>query len=167
MAEDATRRGFLKAINLTLAGMIGAVFSVPFVRFLLFPVRRRTVTGLDGPISVTSEASLPAAGGPPLRVELVSRAQRDAWAVLDNVAQGAAWIVRGPDGRPKALSTTCPHLGCAVDYDVAAQVFRCPCHTSSFDLQGRRISGPAPRDMDALAIEVRDGQVLLDPGKGV
>ena len=37
--------------------------------------------------------------------------------------------------------------------------FACPCHRSSFDLDGAvdDPSSPSPRDMDALDVEVRNG----------
>jgi cytochrome b6-f complex iron-sulfur subunit len=41
-----------------------------------------------------------------------------------------------------ALSSTCPHLGCQVHWDVARGRFVCPCHNGIFDARGRAISGP-------------------------
>ena len=37
--------------------------------------------------------------------------------------------------------------------------FACPCHKSSFDLDGHidDPSSPAPRDMDSLQVEIRNG----------
>lgn len=156
-----TRRGVLKTLNLLIGGAIGLVFAIPALRYVLFPVRRKIVSGAGEPVPVVGEGEVPAAGQPPLRVPIVAREQRDAWAVESDVPQGAAWIVRGPDGAVRALSATCPHLGCAVDFDAQAKVFRCPCHTSAFGLDGKRLSGPAKRDMDSLEVEVEEGQVRV------
>jgi len=160
MGSDQTRRGFLKVATVAIGGAIGALLSVPLVRMLLFPVRRRTVTSSSEPIDVAAAATI-AAGAPPVRVALRAQSVRDAWSVTKDVPLGAAWLVRGEDGEVRALSTACPHLGCAVDFDAAKGQFQCPCHTSSFARGGERAGGPAKRGMDPLPCEVRDGRVLV------
>ena len=44
----------------------------------------------------------------------------------------------------------------------AAGDFACPCHASAFDPAGKRLSGPSPRDMDALETKIEDGVILVD-----
>jgi len=41
-----------------------------------------------------------------------------------------------------ALSSTCPHLGCRVDWQPQNQRFFCPCHNGAFDPQGKATMGP-------------------------
>jgi Rieske Fe-S protein len=65
-------------------------------------------------------------------------------------------VFRDDAGTVRAFTTTCPHLGCAVDYDAAADKFRCPCHKSQFDRDGMRVSGPAKRGLDPLPTTVDD-----------
>jgi Rieske Fe-S protein len=48
-----------------------------------------------------------------------------------------------------------------VNLDKQRNIFACPCHTSAFSLAGSRESGPAPRGMDPLKVEVRGNQVLI------
>jgi len=156
-ARPATRRGFLKLLTAALGGLIGAVLAVPAFRFLAFPARKKVVIGPDSLVPV-GQADV--VGDRPVRVEIIAPEQRDAWAKVDNVRLGAAWLVRaGTDIR--AFSTTCPHLGCAIDYDAKSESFRCPCHKSAFDTDGNRVSGPAKRGMDPLDIKVEDGRVLV------
>ena len=64
-------------------------------------------------------------------------------------------------GEVKAFSAVCPHLGCSVNA-TANGAYACPCHTSAFDKDGRKQSGPSPRDLDALATKVEDGVVAVD-----
>jgi Rieske Fe-S protein len=163
MAEAATgsRRGFLKLITVALSGLVGAVVAIPAIRFVIFPTRRKIVAGPDGMVPV---ALANAVGDKPLRVEITVPQQRDAWAKTENVRLGAAWLVRtGTEGaKIRAFTTTCPHLGCSVDYDPKADAFRCPCHKSAFDRSGERVSGPAKRGMDELETEVdADGRVTV------
>jgi menaquinol-cytochrome c reductase iron-sulfur subunit len=159
MSTD-NRRGFLKVATTVLGAAIGAVLAVPLVKYVVFPTRKRVVVGADDPVPVLAETSLPA-GTEPVRVAIRAPEQRDAWSKVTDVPLGAAWLSRDKDGKPCALSATCPHLGCAIDYDKVAKEFRCPCHTSSFAADGKRISGPAKRDMDPLETTVEDGQVLV------
>jgi cytochrome b6-f complex iron-sulfur subunit len=51
-----------------------------------------------------------------------------------------------------ALSARCTHLCCIVDYDEQDRVFRCPCHRSVFDTQGKRVQGPAREDLPRLPV---------------
>jgi Rieske Fe-S protein len=103
-----------------------------------------------------------AVGKKPLRVEIVVPEQRDAWAKLTDVRLGAAWLVRDAKDEIRAFSATCPHLGCAVDFDPDKGQFRCPCHTSAFDTEGNRLAGPAKRGMDPLDTHVDEkGRVLV------
>lgn len=53
-----------------------------------------------------------------------------------------------------------PPLGCTVQAAAGGKTFVCPCHSSTFDAEGRRInSSPAhtnhaPREMDVLGCRV-------------
>ena len=94
------------------------------------------------------------------RVTLVAD-HHDAWTLEKGVQLGAAWLVRHGDS-VEAWSVTCPHLGCSIDRSAVGPGFYCPCHDSSFDPAGKRLSGPSPRDLDALAARVEDGVVLVE-----
>src|SRR6266568_5260074 len=157
-AGTGTRRGFLKLVTIALGGMVGAVLAVPAIRFVIFPTRRKIVNGPEAMVAVALAEEVTEK---PLRVEVTISQQRDAWAKIDNVKLGAAWLVRS-GGQIRAFTTTCPHLGCSVDYDPQADAFRCPCHRSAFDKAGNRVSGPAKRGLDPLESEVdADGRVAV------
>jgi Rieske Fe-S protein len=61
----------------------------------------------------------------------------------------------------KAFSTVCPHLGCGVDWNDKTGKFDCPCHASSFDLDGRCLGGPSPRGLDELDVHLEGRDVLV------
>ncbi|HSL56374.1 MAG TPA: Rieske 2Fe-2S domain-containing protein [Acidimicrobiales bacterium] len=63
-----------------------------------------------------------------------------------------------------ALWQTCPHLGCRVPECVSSQWFECPCHGSQYNRVGEKKGGPAPRGMDRFAMEVSDGNFIVDTG---
>ena len=81
----------------------------------------------------------------------------------------ALHLVRLDDGEFLALLDRSPHLGNPVLYlpDLVLYGgtgwFREPLHHETFDMAGYRVFGPAPRGLDRLAVEVRDGGVFVDP----
>jgi Rieske Fe-S protein len=153
------RRGFLKTLNILIGSVVGVAVAIPALRYLVFPTRTRTVTGGNDPVPV---GQADAVKDVPVRVEIVVPKQVDAYTASTNVSLGAAWLVRAPDGKIRALSTACPHLGCAVDYNPDAGEFQCPCHKSRYDKDGKRLEGPAKRGMDELDTSVDDdGRVLV------
>ncbi|HRQ37251.1 MAG TPA: Rieske 2Fe-2S domain-containing protein [Chloroflexota bacterium] len=77
---------------------------------------------------------------------------------------GRFYLIHLSDGF-LALSNRCTHLGCAVNWQANSQQFFCPCHASSFDMQGDVQNPPAPRALDTFAIEIIDGQVFVNTGR--
>lgn len=63
-----------------------------------------------------------------------------------------------------ALYRKCPHLGCVVPWIHAEDQFHCPCHSSLYNRKGEVLGGPAPRPMDLMRIEIRDGEILVNTG---
>jgi menaquinol-cytochrome c reductase iron-sulfur subunit len=167
MADDdrgdpppGSRRRFLKMATGALGGCVGAAVAGAARGNLVDPVGKRVVTAGDEPIDAIAVDRL-AAGGAPLRVPLVAPAQRDAWTSVRNVPLGAAWLRRTAGGEILALSSVCPHLGCAVGWSGPRQSFLCPCHDSAFAADGARLGGPSQRGLDPLPVEVVDGRVKI------
>lgn len=81
-------------------------------------------------------------------------------AVAARTASGDDVLVAQPEaGTVVCFSAVCTHMGCVVEPDGAE--LRCPCHGSVFaSATGENIEGPAPRPLDAVAVEIRDGQVV-------
>ncbi len=77
---------------------------------------------------------------------------------------GKLWIVHLEQGW-WALSQKCPHLGCAVPWCDQSGHFECPCHGSTYTLEGEWIEGPAPRGLDRYRVDVSSGNVMIDTSK--
>lgn len=152
------RRRFLKVATCALGGGLGVGVAAPAVSMLLHPVGRRTVTEAAEPIDAVALAAL---GPEPVRVPLRARAVRDAWSATTDVPLGAAWVRRDEAGNVAALSSVCPHLGCAIAYAPAAREFRCPCHDSAFAVTGERQRGPSERGLDPLPVTVEGDRVKI------
>ena len=60
---------------------------------------------------------------------------------------------------PLAVSRTCTHLGCRINYLEEEKLFLCPCHQSRFDSRGKYLSGPARKDLSIFKVlPFEDGQ---------
>ncbi len=60
-----------------------------------------------------------------------------------------------------ALSATCSHLGCLVDWSRHKEQFLCPCHGGKYDIEGRVIAGPPPLPLARLPLRIEDGMVSI------
>ncbi len=154
LSQHTGRRGFFVRIAaLVISGLVGLVpLAVGLVTFL-DPLRREGTGGRW--FRVGSLSSLEP--GAPERVTILGD-RRNAWTEYRQEPVGAVFLVAEPDGKSvKAFNATCPHAGCAVDFQPAKECFLCPCHTSKFNLAGQAISAVPPRDMDSLECQIRDG----------
>lgn len=70
-------------------------------------------------------------------------------------------LVLTKDGEYRALSATCTHLSCTVQYRNDLREIWCACHNGMYDLNGRNISGPPPRPLEAYQVHVRGDEVVV------
>jgi nitrite reductase/ring-hydroxylating ferredoxin subunit len=66
------------------------------------------------------------------------------------------------DGRWLALSRRCTHNGCLISFQRDIQGYKCPCHGSAFDQEGRPIHGPAKRPLDRYPVLVEGDAAIID-----
>ena len=59
-----------------------------------------------------------------------------------------------------AFSSVCTHAGCKVDLPKDAKVV-CKCHNSMFDGTGKRISGPAGKDLKQFSATLTENAVVI------
>ncbi len=155
MSEDSKGRRRFLTMAAALAGTaVAALAAIPGFSVILDPLLRRRGSADDflpiGDASVLADhpVSLPVIG------EKV-----DEWTRAPHVQLGTVWLQKGEGDEIIAMSAECPHLGCKIDFDREHDQFVCPCHDSSFGLDGSVKEGPSPRAMDRLTAEVRDGVI--------
>jgi menaquinol-cytochrome c reductase iron-sulfur subunit len=154
------RRGFLKkAAAVIVGGIAGLVPALAGLMVLLDPLRRKAAAG--SALKVTTLDALPPDGVPRRFSVLADRT--DAWNKYLNVPIGAVYLRRTGADKVEALNVVCPHAGCFVDFNSDRGRFRCPCHNSTFTVDGKIDSptSPAPRGLDSLPAEVRNGEVWV------
>ena len=64
-------------------------------------------------------------------------------------------------GEYKALSATCTHLSCTVQYRGDLQQVWCACHNGFYGQDGRNISGPPPRPLETFVVNVRGDEIVV------
>lgn len=75
-------------------------------------------------------------------------------------APGKKIFVQRTDAGFLALSAVCTHAGCTVSFN-GADRFNCPCHGSSFAVDGAVVNGPAARPLDEFAVAVNGDDLTI------
>lgn len=70
-------------------------------------------------------------------------------------------LIMNSDGTYRALSASCTHLGCTVQYRSDLRQIWCACHNGIYDLNGRNISGPPPRPLDVFDVHSRGDEIVV------
>ena len=150
-----SRRGFFVGI---LQGLLGLLFAVPALGYLLrIPKRRKP----EGWILLASRDALPGPG--PHRVTYSYEVDE---GYRRRKVTRAAYVFLGAD-EPLVLSPVCTHMGCNVAWNAPAGEFRCPCHGGRYDAEGHVLGGPPPRPLDRFPVRWTgdDLEIRLDGGE--
>jgi len=154
------RRDFLKkACTVGLGAATVLVPAAAGLTVLLDPLRRKTEAGEK--MLITTVEALPKDGTPQKFAILANRV--DAWNRLPNAPVGAIYLRKTGEKAVEALNVVCPHAGCFVDFRGDKKDYYCPCHNSSFGMDGKIADpkSPSPRGLDSLEVEVRGSEVWV------
>jgi len=154
MSETQTdRRTFYLAFVYGLSAIMSMALAIPAALYLLLPTRSKKQAGwVDAGSADQIKPDQPQ--------EMQFRRTRvDGWKV--STEKASAWVVQIPNQGVVAFSPSCTHLGCAYHWEESKKVFLCPCHTSAFSIDGKVLSGPAPRPLDRYAVRVDHGHILI------
>src|ERR1700722_12065492 len=151
-SQQTTRRRFYEAVIVGAQAIIGAALAIPAVAYLLSPPKPRRESDWIEAVDVTTLT-------PKSPVEVSFRQSRvDGWKVTTE--KKTAWVVRLDENSVVAYGPQCTHLGCAYHWEAGKSEFVCPCHTTLFSIDGKVISGPAPRPLDRYDTKI-DGTKLM------
>lgn len=144
MPEDRRkgRRNFLNAF----LGTSGAVF----ISALAYPVLKF----LTPPEATTESGN-----------EVVSAGKVDEYknnsGNIVKFGNRPALVVRKPDGEFRAYIAICTHLDCTVQYVPGDHVIWCACHNGKYDLNGINVSGPPPRPLTPLRVNIQNDEIFI------
>lgn len=151
---ETTRRNFFVAAIYAIWALIGAALGLPALIYLFFPPKARKQSEW---VEIGDTRQL--AADTPMAM-IFRRNRTDGWKVISE--ESSAWLVKRPSGQIVAFGPQCTHLGCAYHWEEGKNEFVCPCHDSVFSLDGKVVSGPAPRPLDQYAVKIEGTKILLD-----
>ena len=158
---DARRRRLLLWIPAAVFASVAGTLAGAAYRFLRPSASAGAARGAAGEWADVAMISELAGPDPVLRKVVVEKGE--GWNVVRE--ERAVYVLA--ESR-EVVSAVCTHEQCEVAWSAARGVFACPCHDSAFDPSGRRLGGPAPRDLDRLPARVEGGrlQILVEgPGQ--
>lgn len=123
MTDGNERRSFLEKCWWVVKTAGFLVISYPLFRFLDFRAPRK-------PQYVKVHKTLPARGF---------------------VVEHDFILFEGENG-PLAVSRKCTHLGCRLNFREKENLLICPCHHSKFTKVGKRVDGPARKDLPTFKV---------------
>ena len=152
--SGSRRRAVIVFVNAALA-LVGGAFTALAGAFALRPPGAASA-GRWVRAGTTDELK---PDEPVARVLAVSRV--DGW--YRERARQTVFLVWDGEKQIRALSATCTHLGCQVQWDAKGKKFRCPCHGGVYAADGRVLEGPPPRPLDTIEarIDPADTSVLV------
>ncbi len=168
-AAEPPRRSFLqKALAVVIGGIVSIFPAAAGLAVFVDPLRSRKKKGEgesadEGFLKVASLDSLLV--GSPRQVTVIND-RVDAWNLFPREPVGAVYLLRQQDGTVLALNRVCPHAGCLVDFNADQAAYLCPCHKSSFKLDGsiKNEDSPSPRGLDSLIVDaekLKAGEVWI------
>ena len=154
MAESGvSRRNFMVRAIIGIGAFIGAAVAVPLAGFGILPVlRKKEPAWTDAGSSADLLLNEP-------QERRFFQTVRTGWQ--EERVERTVWLVKKQDGSVTAFSPNCPHLGCGYRWFSQEGKFKCPCHASFFDIDGKVLAGPAPRPLDTIDTKVEEGKVLV------
>jgi len=150
-----SRRSFLGALLAVGGFCVGALLSVPLIRFALFPLLRRPTELKESSVGALTDFS--SLTEPVMRTIQIE--QVDGWRKA--ISEKAVYVTKDSQGQLRVLTSICPHLGCTVPWNKEKKQFVCLCHGATFTADGTRVSGPSLRGMDMLETSVQDGHLQV------
>ncbi|WP_417909781.1 ubiquinol-cytochrome c reductase iron-sulfur subunit [Candidatus Electronema sp. PJ] len=126
--QQPDRRRFVTGLIRWAAALSGMALIHPLLKFTGYTIKPK-------PRHVKITAPLPRSG---------VHAEREFFLFAET-DRSKAW----------AISRTCTHLGCRVNFLEDKQLIECPCHQSRFTPQGKRLAGPAKKNLAVFPVEVQ------------
>jgi menaquinol-cytochrome c reductase iron-sulfur subunit len=157
--KGMSRRQFL---SYTLGGTGAFMIGVPLLfnlRFAVDPLLKKEAKGSF--IKVVEESKIKTEPATfTFQKHIV-----DGWYESDQSFN--AWIAKDEKGNIFALSPTCKHLGCTVNWNTdpaKPEQYACPCHGAHYTKDGKNLV-VAPAPLDEFEVKVQNGWVYLGPIK--
>lgn len=138
---DHGKRKFLKFL---LSGGLTALAAS-----IVYPILAYMKPPKQGEVEVTS-----------VKAGKLSELEKDSGKIV-KFGTKPVILIRTPNDELRALSATCTHLDCTVQYRKDLGLIWCACHNGKYDVNGRNVSGPPPRPLDEYRVVVQGDEIVI------
>jgi len=149
--EDIQKRDFIKGLTAAILGFITLFLTIPFVSFL---IPASTEGNGEKFIKVPNFPAIPIDKPTKMTFEAV-----DKQAFITSSVVYDIWVTKHAPDKATVYSPLCPHLNCR--YTFVDNLYKCPCHGSVFNGDGKCIAGPSPRPLDTLPYKIEGGELFV------
>ncbi len=136
-----SKRDFLKFI------LSGGLFAL--AGSILYPLLAYLKPPKQGEVEVTS-----------VKAGKLSEIEKDSGKII-KFGTKPVILIRTVNDELIAMSATCTHLDCTVQYKNDLGLIWCACHNGKYDLNGKNIAGPPPRPLDEFRVVIQGGEILI------
>ena len=154
MPCSISRRDFIALTTAAVGAFITAVIGLPAIAYLIEPALKSESTDAWIPVGKLDSFAI---GKPSLAT--FTRSNVNGWE--KSVNSYGVFVLRKSQSEALAFSNVCTHLGCRVNWQTDKQQYVCPCHDGHFSLDGKVVSGPPPRPLDAYETKVENGLLSI------
>ncbi len=148
-----SRKKFFKIISGLFTAFIAFTLGIPLIESIVGTASRKKSKIYSRVASLTS---IPADKPNDLPFVIT---EEDAF--IKNEQPETVWAVKKSDSDITVFSPICPHLGCRYQWHPSRKLFICPCHHSIFNIDGKVVSGPAPRPLDTLPFKIKNNHLYV------
>jgi menaquinol-cytochrome c reductase iron-sulfur subunit len=156
--EEVSRRRFLFKLSIAANSIVGAVFAVPIIGYLLGPVMKKEKAaefwvGL-GPLDQFPEGE----------TRLANFRDPSTTPSDGQTADLPCWVRRIAGNQFQVFAINCAHLGCPVRWFSQSKLFMCPCHGGAYYQDGSRASGPPERGLFEYEYKIEANNLIVKVG---
>jgi Rieske Fe-S protein len=147
--DKATRRGFLKGSVIAGAALaVGDWATSPALASAAPPLEL-----VDGKVSIKI-------------ADYADLSESYTATKLKVAGVGKLLLTRLEGDTYLAVSSKCTHQGCQVKWSASDKTFKCPCHESAFDLEGKPTGGPAEKPLPIFQTAFAEGVAVITIPEG-
>jgi len=144
-------------MNLLLAGGVGLPVGGLAIPYALFFVPQTGGSGLGG-ISAKDSLGFDVMGTVWLKTHL-----KGDHSLVQGLKGDPTYLIVTDQGAIEnyGVNAVCTHLGCVVPWVGAENKFKCPCHGSQYNAEGKMIRGPAPLSLALAHADISANDVVV------
>ena len=71
-------------------------------------------------------------------------------------------LVRLAENDVRAFNPRCTHKRCTVRFHAEDRELKCKCHKSSYDMDGKVLGGPAPRNLETFPAHLGESEIIVE-----